>query len=48
VRDGNDVTLTAVVKVPRGGDQTWIEPVAAQGPAHRFVLYLEPAGAAGP
>jgi hypothetical protein len=46
VRDGNSVTLTAVVKLPRAGDQTWIEPIAAQGP--RFVLYLEPAGAGQP
>jgi hypothetical protein len=48
VRDGNNVTLTAVVKLPRGGDQTWIEPIATRGPAHRFVLYLEPIGAGQP
>jgi hypothetical protein len=48
VRSGGTVLLTAEVSLPNGGDQTWIEPVAANGPARRFVLYREPSATGEP
>jgi len=47
-RSGPTVTLTATVKLPKGGDQTWIEPLPYVGTAPRFVLYREAVGKGAP
>jgi hypothetical protein len=47
-RSAKTVLLTAVVKLPNAGDQTWIEPLAGSGPARRFVLYREALNAGQP